>query len=166
MKGRRWAVWVSAVLMPLVLAACTAGRSPVASTVPVERATITNEVTASGSVSAATSQNLGFAKGGRLTSLRVKVGEQVRAGQVLATVDSYALRQVLKQQEANLAAQQAALDRIIANPAVSGARATLSQSKVILTATQRQVRAVGVRPAHPNGERERSGRPAFRLGGN
>ena len=123
MKGRRWAVWVSAVLMPLVLAACTAGRSPVASTVPVERATITNEVTASGSVSAATSQNLGFAKGGRLTSLRVKVGEQVRAGQVLATVDSYALRQVLKQQEANLAAQQAALDRIIANPAVSGARA-------------------------------------------
>jgi HlyD family secretion protein len=144
MKGRRWAVWVSAVLMPLVLAACTAGRSPVASTVPVERATITNEVTASGSVSAATSQNLGFAKGGRLTSLRVKVGEQVRAGQVLATVDSYALRQVLKQQEANLAAQQAALDRIIANPAVSGARATLSQSKVILTATQRQVRAVGV----------------------
>ena len=144
MKGRRWAVWVSAVLMPLVLAACTAGRSPVASTVPVERATITNEVTASGSVSAATSQNLGFAKGGRLTSLRVKVGEQVRAGQVLATVDSYALRQVLKQQEANLAAQQAALDRIIANPAVSGARATLSQSKVILTATQRQVRAVGI----------------------
>ena len=144
MKGRRWEVWVSAVLVPLVLAACTTGRSPVTSTAPVELATITNEVTASGSVAAATSQNLGFAKGGRLTSLRVKVGEQVRAGQVLATVDSYALRQVLKQQEANLAAQQAALDRIIANPAVSGARATLSQSKVILTATQRQVRAVGV----------------------
>jgi HlyD family secretion protein len=144
MKGRRWAVWVSAVLVPLVLAACTTGRSLVASTAPVELATITNEVTASGSVSAATSQNLGFAKGGRLTSLRVEVGEQVSAGQVLATVDTYALRQVLKQQEANLAAQQAALDRIIANPAVPGARATLSQSRVILTATQRQVRAVGV----------------------
>ena len=144
MRGRRWAVLVSVVLVPLVLAACTSGRSPLARTVPVERATITNEVTASGSVSAATSRNLGFAKGGRLTSLQVKVGEQVRAGQVLATVDTYALRQVLKQQEANLASQQAALDRIIANPAVSGARATLSQSKVILTATQRQVNAVGV----------------------
>ncbi|HEX3196961.1 MAG TPA: biotin/lipoyl-binding protein, partial [Propionibacteriaceae bacterium] len=109
---------------------------------PVARATITNQVNSSGAVSAGASQNLGFAKGGRLTSLKVEVGDHVVAGQVLAKIDTYAARQVLKQQRANLAAQQAALDRIIANPAVSGARATLTQSRVILTATRRQVSAV------------------------
>ena len=85
---------------------------------------------------------MGFVKGGRLTSLKVEVGDHVTAGQVLAKIDTYAARQVLKQQKANLAAQQAALDRIIANPAVSGAEATLSQARVILTATRRQVSAV------------------------
>jgi HlyD family secretion protein len=142
MRGRRWATPVNVVLVLLVLAACSSGRPSVASTAPVARATITNQVNSSGAVSAGASQNLGFAKGGRLTSLKVEVGDHVVAGQVLAKIDTYAARQVLKQQRANLAAQQAALDRIIANPAVSGARATLTQSQVILTATRRQVSAV------------------------
>jgi HlyD family secretion protein len=132
---------IGAVLAPLALAACTGGQLPVVNTALVERATIRDQVSSNGSLAAGTSQNLGFAKGGRLTSLRVKVGDHVTAGQVLAKVDTYAARQVLKQQKANLAGQQAALDRIIANPAVSGAEATLSQSRVILTATRRQVRA-------------------------
>jgi HlyD family secretion protein len=142
MRGRRWSMSVNALLVILVLAACSSGRPSVASTAPVARATITNQVNSSGAVSAGASQNLGFAKGGRLTSLKVEVGDHVVAGQVLAKIDTYAARQVLKQQRANLAAQQAALDRIIANPAVSGARATLTQSRVILTATRRQVSAV------------------------
>jgi HlyD family secretion protein len=110
----------------------------------VERATITDQVSSSGAVAAAASENLGFSKGGRLISLRVRVGDHVTAGQVLAKIDTYAARQVLRQQRANLAAQQAALDRIIANPAVSGASATLTQSQVVLTATRRQARAVRV----------------------
>ena len=142
MRGRRWSMSVNALLVLLLLAACSSGRPSVASTAPVARATITNQVNSSGAVSAGASENLGFAKGGRLTSLRVEVGDHVVAGQVLAKIDTYAARQVLKQQRANLAAQQAALDRIIANPAVSGARATLTQSQVILTATRRQVSAV------------------------
>ena len=132
----------NALLVLLVLAACTSGRPSVASTAPVARGTITKQVGSSGAVSAGASQNMGFVKGGRLTSLKVEVGDHVTAGQVLAKIDTYAARQVLKQQKANLAAQQAALDRIIANPAVSGAEATLSQARVILTATRRQVSAV------------------------
>jgi len=142
MAARGWRVTASAVFLPLVLGACTSGRTSVGSTALVERATITDQVSSSGAVSAAASENLGFAKGGRLTSLRVRVGDRVTAGQVLAKVDTFAARQVLKQQKANLAAQQAALDRIIANPAVPNAKATLSQSKVVLTATQRQVSAI------------------------
>ena len=139
--ARRLTLIVSAVLMPLFLAACSSGRSPVASTAEVARATITNQVSSSGAVSAGASEDLGFAKGGRLSSLKVKVGDHVTTGQVLARIDTYAARQVLKQQKANLAAQQAALDRIMASPAVPGAEATLSQSQLILTATRRQVSA-------------------------
>ena len=144
MAARGWRVTASAVFLPLVLGACTSGRTSIGSTALVERATITDQVSSSGAVSAAASENLGFAKGGRLTSLRVRVGDHVTAGQVLAKIDTYAARQVLRQQRANLAAQQAALDRIIANPAVSGASATLTQSQVVLTATRRQARAVRV----------------------
>ena len=142
MAARGWRVTAIAVFLPLALGACTSGRISVGNTALVERATITDQVSSSGAVSAAATENLGFAKGGRLTSLRVRVGDHVTAGQVLAKIDTYAARQVLKQQKANLAAQQAALDRIIASPAVPNAKATLSQSKVVLTATQRQVSAI------------------------
>ena len=134
---------VSAVLALLVLAACSSGPPSVGSTAIVARATITDQVSSSGAVAASASENVGFAKGGKLTSLKVRVGDRVTAGQVVATVDTFAARQVLKQQKANLAAQEAALDRVIDNPSVSGAQATLSQSRVILIATRRQISAVG-----------------------
>jgi HlyD family secretion protein len=134
---------VSAVLALLVLAACSSGPPSVGSTAIVARATITDQVSSSGAVAASASENVGFAKGGKLTSLKVRVGDRVTAGQVVATVDTFAARQVLKQQKANLAAQAAALDRVIDSPSVSGAQATLSQSRVILTATRRQISAVG-----------------------
>jgi len=143
MAARGWAMMVSAVLALLVLAACSSGPPSVGSTAIVARATITDQVSSSGAVAASASENVGFAKGGKLTSLKVRVGDRVTAGQVVATVDTFAARQVLKQQKANLAAQEAALDRVIDNPSVSGAQATLSQSRVILTATRRQISAVG-----------------------
>jgi hypothetical protein len=69
MAARGWRVTASAVFLPLVLGACTSGRTSVGSTALVERATITDQVSSSGAVAAAASENLGFAKGGRLTSL-------------------------------------------------------------------------------------------------
>ena len=143
MVARGWAMMVSAVLALIVLAACSSGPPSVGSTAIVARATITDQVSSSGAVAASASENVGFAKGGKLTSLKVRVGDRVTAGQVVATVDTFAARQVLKQQKANLAAQEAALDRVIDSPSVSGAQATLSQSRVILTATRRQISAVG-----------------------
>ena len=143
MVARGSAMMVSAVLALIVLAACSSGPPSVGSTAIVARATITDQVSSSGAVAASASENVGFANGGKLTSLKVRVGDRVTAGQVVATVDTFAARQVLKQQKANLAAQEAALDRVIDNPSVSGAQATLSQSRVILIATRRQISAVG-----------------------
>ena len=130
----------SAALL-FTFASCTGGQQPPPRTDVVRRTTVTNGVSATGALSAVTTENLGFPKGGKLTSVDVRVGDHVSAGQVLATVDGYAYRQALKQQEANLAAQEAALARIEQNPSVSGAQDTVDQSKIIVSATKEQAAA-------------------------
>jgi HlyD family secretion protein len=125
----------------LTFASCTGGQQTPPRTDVVRRATITAGVSATGALSAVSTENLGFAKGGKLTSVRVRVGEHVSSGQVLATVDDYAYRQVLKQQEANLAAQQAALARVEQNPSVSGAQDTVNQANSVVSATKKQAAA-------------------------
>jgi HlyD family secretion protein len=130
----------SAVLV-LTLASCTGGQQAPLRTDVVQRATITAGVSATGALSAVSTENLGFPKGGKLTAVRVRVGDHVSAGQVLATVDDYAYQQVLKQQKANVAAQEAALARIEQNPSVSGAQDTVDQANTIVSATKDQVAA-------------------------
>ncbi|HEY6424234.1 MAG TPA: biotin/lipoyl-binding protein [Pseudonocardiaceae bacterium] len=130
------------VLVALALVSCTSTSVPAPKTARVERASVTTGVSGTGSLVAVTEQNLGFAKGGQLTKVMVKVGDTVTAGQVLATVDDFAVRQTLAQQQAQLSAQQAALNRIVNGTTVPGARNTLAQDRQILTATQNQVDAV------------------------
>ena len=57
--------------------ACTAAESDKPRTATVERATLTTGVSAPGALTAITEQNLGFPKGGQLTSVLVKVGDRV-----------------------------------------------------------------------------------------
>jgi HlyD family secretion protein len=128
------------VLSLLTLAACSGENPTPVATALVTRATITNAVRASGSLSAITTQNLGFGKGGQLTSVSVKVGDQVSEGETLAKIDDFALKQNVTQQQANLRQQEAALGRLVQNPALSGGNSTLKQARAILAATQRQVR--------------------------
>lgn len=139
--ARRCAGVLAVAALVCTLAACTGGQQPSLRTDVVRRTTVTNGVSATGALSAVSTENLGFPKGGKLTSVRVRVGDHVSAGQVLATVDSYAYRQVLKQQEANLVAQEAALARIEQNPSVSGAQDTVDQANTIVSATKDQAAA-------------------------
>ena len=69
---------------------------PKPNTAPVQRTSITSGVSATGSLTAITEQNIGFTKGGQLTAVNVKVGDRVTAGQVLATVDPFAAQQVAR----------------------------------------------------------------------
>ena len=128
-------------LIALTLVACTSDEPTGPQTARVTRASVTSGVTSTGSLTAITEQNLGFSQGGQLTSVAVKVGDRVTAGQVLATIDDYALRQTLAQQQAQLNSQQAVLNRIVNGTAVSGAQDTLGQSREILDATEDQVDA-------------------------
>ena len=126
--------------MGAAVAAC-GGEPPPPPTGRVERGSVVNKVSASGSLTAIKEQNLGFTKGGQLKQLMVKVGDRVKAGQVLARTDDFALRQTLNQLQGQLNSQQALFNKIVNDTTVEGARATLDQAKQILDATKNSVDA-------------------------
>ncbi|GAA0944666.1 hypothetical protein GCM10009559_42280 [Pseudonocardia zijingensis] len=125
-------------LAVLLVASCTSEEPGMPTTATVQRAAVTSGVSATGSMTAATQQNMGFPNGGQLTNVFVKVGDRVEPGQVLATIDDFALRQALNQQQGLLASQQAALDRLINSPVASGAQDSLSAAQEILDKTRKQ----------------------------
>lgn len=69
------------------------------------------------------------------------MGDRVTAGQVLATVDDATLRRTLAQQQAQLAAQRALLDRFVNSTAVQDAQNTTEQAQAVLSATEDQAEA-------------------------
>ncbi len=110
-------------------------------TAQVDRGRVALAVSASGSVAPAGQQNLGFADGGTVTDVFVRVGDRVEAGQVLARIDDTVARQTLAQRRATLAQQQATLDKIVTGNAVESAQATLSQAQQAEQATRAQADA-------------------------
>ena len=140
---RQAAVLLGVLLAVATLNGCGSTRTTAPSTAEVTRDTMTTGVSAVGSLAAATTEDLGFPGGGLLASVDVHVGDQVKAGQLLATIDDFTLRQVLAQQQANLSAQQALLGKLTASPATSGTQSTLTQAQQILNATKSQIAATG-----------------------
>ena len=125
-----------------VVACATTTAPPKPNTAPVQRTSITSGVSAAGSLTALTEQNIGFTKGGQLTAVNVKVGDRVTAGQVLANVDPFAAQQALDQARGQLTTQQATLSKVADSPAVANARDSLDQAQVILQQTKDQADAV------------------------
>jgi len=121
-----------------VLGACSSAESA-PKTAAVERVSMSTGVSSTGSLSAASEQNLGFARGGKLTAVNVKVGDHVDAGQVLASIDPDPARQALDAQKAQLRAAEAQLDKAKDSPGVDDAEDSLSQAKDILEAVTDQV---------------------------
>jgi HlyD family secretion protein len=147
-----------AVLVALTVASCSTDESTQPPVATVERGVVTTGVSANGSLSAITQQNMGFPNGGQLTNVFVKVGDHVEAGQVLATIDDFALRQTQLQQEGELRSQQAALDRLVNSPVSAGAQDSLDKAQEIVDATRNQSKAVldAAEVAIDNAERQHS----------
>ncbi|HZQ78581.1 MAG TPA: HlyD family efflux transporter periplasmic adaptor subunit [Acidimicrobiia bacterium] len=78
--------------------------------------TVSQTVSATGTVQPATSLDLNFANGGVLTAVNVKAGDKVRINQVLATIDPAQAKVALETANANLAAAQQKLTQA-QNPA-------------------------------------------------
>ncbi|MDT7747517.1 MAG: HlyD family secretion protein, partial [Pseudonocardiales bacterium] len=141
-RGVRLAAAVSLALVVTTVTAACGSTAPAPPTSRVERGQVSTKVSASGALAAVTSQNLGFAQAAQLVELNVKVGDTVRAGQVLAREDPFNFQQLLNQQQAQLNNQQAILDRLVHSPTVHGDHRTLDQAKKILDVTKKNSDAI------------------------
>ncbi|WP_181780826.1 HlyD family efflux transporter periplasmic adaptor subunit [Pseudonocardia pini] len=128
-------------LVGAVLAGCSGSDTPPAPTAVVDRGTVSQGVSASGSLVSITQQNLGFAEGGRLVELSVKVGDVVAAGQPLARLDDGAARSQLASAQAKLNQQDASLGKLTGDNSVASAEAALDSARAVLDATRSQVDA-------------------------
>ncbi|WP_339063054.1 efflux RND transporter periplasmic adaptor subunit [Tepidibacillus marianensis] len=81
--------------------------------IPVQKGEVTETVSATGTVQSSKRVALNFPNGSdKITSINVKVGDQVKAGQFLATVDSSSISIQVKNAQANLSSAKARLDEV------------------------------------------------------
>lgn len=91
--------------------------------VTVSRGALATTLTTSGSAAAGQTAALSFASAGRVTSVSVRVGDQIQAGQELARVDDRDARRRLATAEVSLAGARTRLDQLLAPPSESELRA-------------------------------------------
>lgn len=149
----RLSAWTLAGLLPLLLGACGRGGAveeaprPVLVTHPV--ASDHTATAFAGDVRAREESPLSFRVGGKLVQRNVDVGDHVRAGQVLATLDPGDLQAQARAAQAQLAAAEAELGRARADQArfakLAGeqlvSKSTLDAQNAAATAAQGQVNA-------------------------
>lgn len=93
----------------------------------VQRGTLVAEVFGTGTLEAKTHAVLGAQISGRIVEISVQEGERVKAGQVLARLDSDELQRQLEMAQASLEAAKAGVERLEADR--QRAQAVLEQSK-------------------------------------
>ncbi len=97
------------------MTASAASTSTIAQTVKVTRGSLVATVSASGNVSAPSSAALSFTSSGKVAQAPVKVGDQVKKGQLLMQLDTTDLNLAMQVAQANLASAQASYDSTQAN---------------------------------------------------
>ena len=142
MPKRSWMMKSLIILMSgtVVLAACTTSspNSPtnIERTATAQRGTIRASVSASGKIDPAAEVNLNFGAPGTVHDVLVDEGERVKAGDVIAQLDTADLQLAVKQAEQAVATQQLAYTQAIsptegdvkaAEAAVASAAASLKQ---------------------------------------
>jgi macrolide-specific efflux system membrane fusion protein len=98
--------------------------------------TVRESVSATGTLEPADQESLSFAVSGKVTAVRVHQGETVKAGRVLATVDSAALRASLAQARAGLATDRA---KVASDKADDAVASQLTADRAAVTAAKGQV---------------------------
>lgn len=111
-KKRFWAILL-VVIFVLLMVFKTKGIDPkLVVTDTVKKQSLAETVLATGQVTSTTDLNLSFNSTGTVRSVRVKVGDKVRAGTVLATLDQASAYATLQQARGSLLAAQARLRKI------------------------------------------------------
>ncbi len=107
----------------------------------VDKGSVIATVAAVGNIAANQQSNLTFDGSGVITSIKVKLGDHVTAGQTLATIDDSSQQATIKQADLALQAAQSALNKLLhpvdANTLSSGSNAsTIAADQAKLQQTQ------------------------------
>ena len=105
-------------------------------TATVQRANVTQTVSVSGSVNAASQVHLNFKSGGKLAAVMVQTGQQVKEGDVLAKLDDSDQRVALQQAQANLNAAQAKYNATLSGSDLAQLRLAVDQAQQALNRLQ------------------------------
>jgi HlyD family secretion protein len=131
-----------AIIAAVVFWQLPARLAPVAATTTatVSQGSLTTSVSGSGSVAAARSVDLSFQQSSTITAVNVAIGDTVKAGQTLATIDTSDLKLALQQAQANLKSAQANYDQVKTGTAtaadLASAQAALDSAKAAYTKTK------------------------------
>ncbi len=142
--GRRGWLWL---LLPVALLAIvgtilwrlqTPAAPPATTTASVSQGDLAITVTGSGAVAAARTIDMPFQQAGTITAVNVKVGDQVKAGQVLAQVDDSDLKLALAQAQANAKSAEAKLQQLrtgtVTQTDIASAKAAVAAAQAKLNA--------------------------------
>jgi HlyD family secretion protein len=113
-------------------AAPRAAAAPDYETIVVGRGRITSTVSATGAVQPERSANLSFSSSGTIISVTVAAGDQVKAGQLLAQLDTADLELAVRQAEVSLRTAQAQLRQLQEPPSaadLAAAQAALASAQ-------------------------------------
>ncbi|WP_211764903.1 efflux RND transporter periplasmic adaptor subunit [Kutzneria sp. CA-103260] len=99
-------------------------------------ATLKQTVSSSGTIEPAQQENLNFAVSGQVTGVTATVGQQVTAGQALATVNSAALAASVAEAQATLSTDQA---RLSSDQTAGASSAQITADQAAVTAAQNSV---------------------------
>ncbi|HVA34310.1 MAG TPA: efflux RND transporter periplasmic adaptor subunit [Candidatus Baltobacteraceae bacterium] len=97
-------------------------------TAPVVRQTLTQSITASGTINAQNSVSVGTQVSGTISQLNVDFNSKVKKGQVLARIDPSTIQAQLDQASANLAQSEAQAAAAAANANGAGAGVSVAQA--------------------------------------
>ena len=148
-RRRRWLRWLAvAVVILIVAAAALWFANPFASaqtslvTARSTTGTIVSSVSISGSVASSQVSDLSFASAGTVKAVNVAIGDQVTAGQVLATIDDSTLQVQLTTARANLDSAQAKLSSDRSGPSSAtraSARDSVRQAQLQLSSARQSL---------------------------
>jgi HlyD family secretion protein len=122
-----------------IYGAPSSAASGIARTVTASLGTVQSSVSASGNVSATQTSSPAFGTSGTLTALTVKVGSQVKSGQIIARVDATQAKATLASDQAGLKSAESALATAQAGGNASQLAqnaSTLASSKLQLSSAQ------------------------------
>ena len=109
---RRWLLLSVIVLLAIVIIFSIGGNGSKVATATVERGTVTSEVSVTGNVKSAQSLDIAFESGGRMGSVKVKVGDKVSQGEILVVLESADIAAQVAQAQAQLKSQQSRLNQL------------------------------------------------------